>query len=232
MYLGSTAIGKAYLGEDLVFDASGGGTTPVLPYDAQVEYLQSSGTQYIDTRISPSTNFECEIKAVLTEEQAGYDTLLGSFTSSSAYGIALAFRASKNTLGAKGAGYIQFGNDTPPSLAVSSIATPLTEHVYKTSCKNNTIAIDVDGTYASKTHSNTSPSLLSMYMFARHRQDTGVGNYAKAKIYYCKIWNGGNLVFDAIPVRVGTTGYMYDNVSGQLLGNSGSGTFILGNDKS
>jgi hypothetical protein len=35
---------------------------------------------------------------------------------------------------------------------------------------------------------------------------------------------------DFIPVRKGTTGYMYDKVSGQLFGNSGSGNFILGPD--
>jgi hypothetical protein len=34
-----------------------------------------------------------------------------------------------------------------------------------------------------------------------------------------------------IPVRIGTTGYMYDRVSGQLFGNAGTDDFILGNDK-
>ena len=35
---------------------------------------------------------------------------------------------------------------------------------------------------------------------------------------------------DLIPVRVGKVGYMYDKVSGQLFGNSGTGEFILGPD--
>ena len=38
------------------------------------------------------------------------------------------------------------------------------------------------------------------------------------------------LVRDLIPVRVGNVGYMYDKVSGQLFGNSGTGNFILGPD--
>lgn len=33
---------------------------------------------------------------------------------------------------------------------------------------------------------------------------------------------------DLIPVRIGTTGYMYDKISGQLL--AGTGEFILGQD--
>lgn len=32
------------------------------------------------------------------------------------------------------------------------------------------------------------------------------------------------------PVRKGTAGYMYDSVSGQLLGNNGTGDFAYGND--
>ena len=229
MYLGGTAIGKAYLGDDLVYDSSGGGITPVLPYDAEIEFLQSSGTQYINTSISPSTSFECEIKAEFTQNQAGFDTLLGSYTSTSEYGVALAIRATYEA----NAGYIQFGaNGSGTSLIVSSIQT-LGLHTYKTSLKNSTLKVDVDGTVNSRTWgTGQSPSSLPMYMFARNKGGGTIGNYSKAKVYYCKIWNGGNLVFDAIPVRVGSTGYMYDRVSGQLFGNLGSGSFTLGNDKS
>ena len=46
--VGSTPIEKACIGSSLVWEKN----SPVLPYDAQVEYLTSSGTQYIDTGIS------------------------------------------------------------------------------------------------------------------------------------------------------------------------------------
>ena len=35
---------------------------------------------------------------------------------------------------------------------------------------------------------------------------------------------------DIIPVRIGNVGYMYDRVSGQLFGNAGTGSFVLGPD--
>jgi hypothetical protein len=35
-----------------------------------------------------------------------------------------------------------------------------------------------------------------------------------------------------VPVKDNGVGYMYDKVSGQLFGNAGTGSFILGNDKS
>ena len=38
-------------------------------------------------------------------------------------------------------------------------------------------------------------------------------------------------LLDLIPVRKNGVGYMYDRVSGQLLGNSGTGDFVLGPDK-
>lgn len=35
---------------------------------------------------------------------------------------------------------------------------------------------------------------------------------------------------DLIPVRIGDVGYMYDQISGNMLGNAGRGSFVLGPD--
>lgn len=43
--------------------------------------------------------------------------------------------------------------------------------------------------------------------------------------------DNGVLVRDYIPVRVGQTGYLFDNVSKQLFGNAGTGAFVIGPDK-
>lgn len=51
-----------------------------------------------------------------------------------------------------------------------------------------------------------------------------------ADFYYFKLLRNNVLIFDGIPVRVGTVGYMYDRVSGQLFGNDGTGAFTLGPD--
>ena len=51
-----------------------------------------------------------------------------------------------------------------------------------------------------------------------------------AKIYGQKIYLNNVLVRDFIPVRVGQVGYLYDKVSGQLFGNLGTDSFILGPD--
>ena len=58
----------------------------------------------------------------------------------------------------------------------------------------------------------------------------GYNANSQAKIASYKHVKNGQTIIDLIPIRKGTIGYMYDKVSGQLFGNSGSGSFILGPD--
>lgn len=50
------------------------------------------------------------------------------------------------------------------------------------------------------------------------------------KLHSAQVRNNSVLVHDLVPVRVGQTGYLYDKVSRQLFGNAGTGDFIIGND--
>lgn len=52
LYLGETKIKRAYLGESLVFEGSKPSRLP--EGYTEVEYIESSGTQYIDTGVKPS----------------------------------------------------------------------------------------------------------------------------------------------------------------------------------
>lgn len=51
---------------------------------------------------------------------------------------------------------------------------------------------------------------------------------ANVRVYGCKIVTGGVTVFDAIPVRIGNEGGLYDRVSGRVIGNSGGGRIMPG----
>lgn len=218
MYLGSDKIVKAYQGSDLVFDASGGSVTPVLPYDAEVEYLQSTGTQYINTGITIGTNTVVELKGQFTTQDSTYQTLVGSATSTD-FGVMIGLQSGTGKL------YIQVGKNNYALTDGSQTGL----HTFIASVANSTQSLSVDGT-SSSAAIVTPVSNMNMYLFARNKST--VSNFAKAKIYYCKIWNGGTLVRDFIPVRVGQVGKMYDKVSGTFFSNIGSGSFTLGNDKS
>lgn len=218
MYLGSTAIGKAYLGEDLVYDsASGGGITPVLPYDAEIEYLQSSGTQYIDTRLSPTTNshviIECSNvrNASLENESFGYGVSGGQRF----HMVAVAYWNSNKFHAGCG-----------------------TNLIYTTTADtaSHTFELYGNGTFVQDGTSysiGSSVGIISDTMPLFARLWNGSYQYSNGvRIHSFKWYESETLVLDLIPVRVGQVGYMYDKVSGELFGNSGSGLFTLGNDKS
>lgn len=58
------------------------------------------------------------------------------------------------------------------------------------------------------------------------------GSSSNSRIYHFQVRTirGNTKIIDLIPVRIGTTGYMYDRVSEQFFGNAGTGEFILGPD--
>jgi hypothetical protein len=82
-------------------------------------------------------------------------------------------------------------------------------------------------TYNSAANNTSTRSLYNCYLYSLNQSGINIENTAM-KIYYFKIYEGSVLMMDLIPVRVGQVGYMYDRVSGQLFGNSGTGNFTLG----
>lgn len=75
--------------------------------------------------------------------------------------------------------------------------------------------------------SNITESRSAIYLLCdgQHHGSLLIGRIASFKM---KINN--STVLDMIPVRIGTTGYMYDKISEQFFGNAGGGSFILGPD--
>ena len=86
-------------------------------------------------------------------------------------------------------------------------------------------------------HRSTNPTTTSfnsgqtMYIFTANDGGSPMTKGGDTKrYYYFKIWDKSTLVRDFIPVRVGSTGYLFDRVSLKLFGNSGRGAFVLGPD--
>lgn len=184
-----------------------------------VEYLESTGTQYIDTGILSQDGVTAYIE-VLRATRSANECYLGGFEdTSSRTWLTYSFA---NTW------YIGYGNKqrpTPydaPSNTVTSIETDLS---------SGKISWLINGEYAYNiTYSNLGfRSLVNIFMFAMSTAN-GANYYAIGRIYCCKIFYGGELVRDFIPVRKHGIGYMYDNVTGELFGNQGTGEFIIGPD--
>jgi hypothetical protein len=196
----SATVTAQYQGESDTFSVA-------VAYDAQVEYLQSTGTQYIDTGISPHQDIKLEIKWKNTSNQTS-KWLFGSGTD--------------NTDGIKAyignSNYWRFGG-AYVTLSTSNTTT-------RTAVVDKT-GINLNGTnHSYNVTVGTFSSSTSIKIFAGA---TGTAPIS-TRIYYLKIWDNGTLVRDFIPVRVGQVGYMYDRVSGHLFGNAGTGNFVVGAD--
>ena len=217
--LGSDELSKVCLGTSVIWSHS----APV-PFDAEVEYLGYNGNEYIDTGITPDQTIECEVTIMPTNNRVVSTGLFSARDS------------------------VQGGNPTIRSLDIwvngQQVALNDDDYdsgwknglTYNQTCKiqindrelyvNDTLIVQSGKT---STFSRTTTYGLLRCHYANDKWDTRSGS--SGRLYYCKIWKGGVLVFDGIPVRVGQTGYIYDRISGNLIGNLGTDSFTLGPDK-
>lgn len=211
--LGSTEISKAYLGTDIVFE-----NNVPLPYDAEINYLYSSGAgQYINTLIPYDS----------TIVVGGSVQLAGSATGNYMFGIYTTVGGSARRWGVNcystTAVRLHFGT-------VTNVSASFSRNVFHT-IRADYRYFSVDGKVTNTNAAAFTPERdVNIYLFARSNN-----NYAESfRAVYIgefKIYKGNALVRDFIPVRVGQVGYMYDKVSKQLFGNAGTGSFTLGADK-
>lgn len=212
-FLGTTEVKKICLGSEQVWPVES-----TLPYDAEVEYLESSGTQYIDTGIYGDIELDYEVVAQITGSNQ-YHNILGDRYSSSSRRYSLMYDKKATTSG----GYFNCGNsnqvDLPKSYRTSGYLTYKKDglHIY---INNNLI-----GSFAEQTF--TTPNTIIIYGC---RNNGALQNSLAGRISSCSFSRNGVKILDFIPVRVEQVGYMYDKVSGQLFGNAGTGSFVLGND--
>lgn len=189
-----------------------------LPYDAKIEYLKSSGTQWIGTGIVPNFNTTVEIKAALPVNAD--NTAIGARTGTTNDNRFFAYSWG-------GSGYFRFVLSSDQyRFGYSFNETP---HIAIFN-EQSTHKCYFDGTLR-KTFStgNTVDEENQLTMFGT----SGYGSPCSpstAIIWYVKITQNGELVRDYIPVRIGQEGYMYDKVTKTLFANDGTGDFILGND--
>ena len=193
----------------------------VLPYDAEVEYLESTGTQYITVGLLGKNNYDFDYKVVFTKLSTSDATGIGGeyLTGRNCY-IGLV-RADKTFT-------YHYKDTTSPVVVASNIKENTDYNVYAHLYSGEQYFV-INGT---KSETGTiKGDFTSDYYLRLFSVNSNWPLYSHLKLYYCKIFDNGILVRDYIPVRVGNVGYMYDKVSGQLFGNAGTGSFILGPDK-
>lgn len=184
-----------------------------LPYDAEVEYLESTGTQYIDADVllhsTTAYNYSFEFKCYVPV-QNHVSTIFNCMLEESGYpGECIRYELTNNNV----IQYATNGVNTGQTMTWNGPFSP------------NTTFVAIGGRKGTYTAHNTPTTI-----FASWRSNAPF-RFSKVKLYYFKLINKGVLVRDFIPVRKNGIGYMYDKVSRQLFGNQGTGQFIIGPDK-
>jgi hypothetical protein len=180
----------------------------------QLQYIESSGTQYIDTGFKPNQD-----TAIVMDSQGGDSAVDGKcYMFFGVEGsVSFEFGKPKTSSWAIGAFYNTVYNTALATWSLSSFKTRRTIRQEK-----NVVAFD------SVTHSFTYAafqSSVSMFLFGANVK--GTFSYATPlKLYSCQIYDNGTLVRDYIPCMNAQGVYgLYDTVGAQFYTNAGSGSF-------
>lgn len=175
-------------------------------------YIESTGTQYIDTGIIPNQDTRVVVDVQFSEFPTAHSTLFGSNDNTNAYWAY--YRYSDNQYRAINGGTTQRKIDFADP--TQRVTVSLESGLYT-----------VGENQISFTTANFNNG-LNMYLFALNRNNT-VYYPSSNKMFSCQIYDNGILVRDYIPVRycTGEIG-LYDLVEGKFYCNAGTGEFIAG----
>ena len=188
-----------------------------VPYDAEIEYLESTGEQWIDTGIKINYNNPWDIKTkAISKTLSTRSCIASSFRTHGEENVStwLEFTVENK---------IRFGYGLNIYSPVSYIDPTNISFSYF----NGKVSILVNGTDVSSAFGISRLSDKNNLLLFN---DVRTNVFSGTKIYFLKYCSGDTLVRDFIPVRVGDNGYMYDRVTRKLFGNKGTGSFLLGPD--
>lgn len=184
----------------------------------QLQWIQSDGTQWINTGINFASDFGFEIDFIsyndISYATGGYGCLLGSRVGSQDQEIDL------NTFFVSGltGGIFRYGT----SLQTSGYIVPTKRQTI--SWKDGVLTVDGEtkGTFATNVTNNGKP----IYLFALNNNGSVIQK-SKTRLFSCKFYNGDTIVRDFVPVSDsldGTVG-LYDLVDGVFYTDRGGTNF-------
>ena len=188
-----------------------------LPFDSEVEFLESTGTQWIDTGVYGNSDTVAELTFAMTDNSR---TDAGIFGARKGY-LQDCFTVLR-VQSSNGAFWMHYGNEGTSANYISTVIGNTT--AWHTARLARSWSIDTStGTAGQFTF--TTPTTLKV--FAADMSASGRW-YAKMRLASLKIYSNNLLVRDYIPVRNGTTGELYDRVSGKFAERHGD--FVVGQD--
>lgn len=182
----------------------------------QVEYIESTGTQYINTNVVPNVNTRVVLDIdVLSYSGSDFVALFGERHTTQTTNLFSFWIKDANTF------RTDFGNGSGNK---DITANPIGRYVIDKN-KNVTSVRGVTVTNPTSTISTT----YQMYLLSNNYGGTADGRRPIARIFRCQIYDNGTLVRDYIPCQTdsGEVG-LYDMATATFCGNDGTGEFIAG----
>lgn len=184
-----------------------------------LEYIESTGTQYIDTGISGNNdNLKIECEFIITEMANPWNTVYGNYIDENSNSFRLIIDGNNHI------GY--FSSNTKAGNSKVSYNFQIgTKYTIESSYLK---AIINDKTYPYDEKVIGRENNQTIWLFNSLSMSTGIG----IKLYSFKIYDNDVLVRDFVPIKDDTKrGALYDKVTQEIFYNSGEGEFICGPNK-
>ena len=189
----------------------------------ELTYIQSSGTQYIDTgfKPTPKTAIELDYQLVSTVDQ---QRLFSNYSASATDSSELVIEVYTTD----GAYKFSYQNSTPNWVA-TGVSLDTNRHTIKLDGYNKSFSFDNSYSVSLSGYTVTNTAKRNLYLLWTAYTNQANHLKASAKIYSCKIHDNGTLVRDFIPCTnaSGAVG-LWDDVNRVFYGNAGTGSFISG----
>lgn len=193
----------------------------------QLEYIESTGTQYINTGVGNENGLKCNAEACFTAFGASYDTLCGAQERSGSLSNGSDCLIMRDAATSK---YIMWIGSSGAGLTSIEISLN-TKTKFEISTQKGNSRFKIGESVATSTDATTRGT-KPVFLFAMN--DGGsAGFYASGRIYYLELLLvDGTLMRKFIPARRNSDSVLgvYDTVTQTFYTNAGSGTFVAGPD--
>ena len=193
--------------------------TDIIPNEyKKVEYLESTGTQYIDTGYSPTLDTSAECEYLFTGSFSGDKMLFGAADNANPF-YAEAYDGARWYCGCGGIGYRN---------VLSSVGTTSGNWYL---LKMDKSQLNIDGHIVTPNRTYSGLTSHSIYIFAWH-VTTAQYLHDKLRIRKLSFYESGVLSANYVPCRRKSDNKpgMYDTVTGNFYTNAGTGEFVCGPD--
>ena len=228
--IGNNLINKIYIGNSFIDKVAVGYSARNLPYLCELEYLESTGTEMINTGIVFSAEKDCKISACVMNLHNNRSIIASSYKDDYSQSISLEFGGTSNSKAGYLRGYLIYRSNDSTSSFWSSTDLPLNIKLnvaHKWIASTKTQELTYNGTTETKVRT-TVPAFSEtseIKLFLDNRANNSAIAYP-VRIYDLQIEVDNELVRDFIPVLdYNRKACMYDKVSGKLFYNQGTGSF-------